>query len=89
MISLLSGAEIVLLLIAIVAVGWYIGDGIRWLRRWFMRWVEAAKDQDKFWREWHRERRQKRMAYWEEQRRKHLLRAFSAGRMAQYFRDRI
>lgn len=56
---------------------------------WLRKLAAAAKDQDSFWREWHRARREKRLAYWERERQKHLGRAFKAGRMAQYYMDRI
>jgi predicted secreted protein len=51
--------------------------------------IAASQDQDKFWREWHMRRAEKRLAYWEAERRKHLRRAFNAGRMAQHYMDRI
>lgn len=53
------------------------------------RWVESSKNQEKFWREFHQRRREKRMEYWDRQRQKHLRRAFVAGRMAQYYMDRL
>lgn len=48
-----------------------------------------STDPDKFWADWHRKRREERLAYWEAKRRKHLQRAFSAGAMAQYYFDQL
>lgn len=56
---------------------------------WFSRMAEHAANPDKFWREWHRARREKRLAYWERRRREALQQAFHAGRMAQYYMDQI
>jgi hypothetical protein len=54
---------------------------------WLRHWMEVERDQ--FWRDWHTARYRKRLAHWESERSKHLQRAFRAGRMAQYYMDRI
>lgn len=56
---------------------------------WLRKWIAAAQDQDKFWAEWHRARRQKSMERWERQRDLYFDRYLSASKMARYFRARL
>lgn len=56
---------------------------------WFRRMLWAAQNQDEFWREHHLRRREKRLAYWQAERIKHIQRAYAAGKMAQYYQDQI
>jgi hypothetical protein len=39
---------------------------IEWLKKWAH--AHANKNRDQFWREWHRERRYKRLVYWRNKR---------------------
>jgi hypothetical protein len=56
---------------------------------WLRKWIAASQNQEQFWKDWHRARWEKELKRWERERREHLNRAFSAGRMAQHYMDRL
>lgn len=55
--------------------------------KWLDRLIEASRNPDKFWANYHLERRQKRLAYWRKEARKHELRYHASLRMVAYYED--
>lgn len=59
------------------------------MRAWIKKWIEASQNQDKFWADWHRARRLKRIENLENQRDLYFGRYLSASAMVRYYKDQL
>lgn len=56
---------------------------------WLRRWIAAAADQDRFWREWHIQRRERRLDYFRKKRERVLIELESAETCIAYYEARL
>lgn len=56
---------------------------------WFPRILEAARDPDKFWREWHIERREKRLLFYVNERLRGEAIMRAADNCIGYYREKL
>jgi hypothetical protein len=57
--------------------------------KWLRDLMDKYGDSDTFWREWHRQRREKKLEYWRLEAGKSLARYNSATRMVSYYQDAL
>lgn len=56
---------------------------------WLKKWIEAAKNPDKFWEDFHRDRREKSLAHYRREAQIAYGRYTSAVRMIAYFQAQL
>ena len=56
---------------------------------WLRKWIAAAEDQDKFWAEAHRARRERQLAYWDKRLKEACDDVTSASRMVSYYEAKL